>query len=85
MNPELEYDIGNKDVGTVLKPATPSVIRRGLCVLKYEGSLSLYLYMLIFILIVIYILWQIPILAKIPIILINTVALILGSICIILE
>ena len=54
MNPEVEYDIGNKDVGILLKPATPSVIRRGLCVLKYEGSLSLYLYMLIFILIVIY-------------------------------
>ena len=47
MNPELECDIANKDVGTLLKPATPSVIRRGLCVLKYEGSLSLYLYMLI--------------------------------------
>ena len=45
MNPEVEY--GNKDVGILLKPATPSVIRRGLCVLKYEGSLSLYLYLLI--------------------------------------
>ena len=47
MNPEVEYDIGNKDVGILLKPATPSVIRRGLCVLKYEGGFSLYLYLLI--------------------------------------
>ena len=41
MNPELELNISNKDVSILLKPATPSVIKRGLCVLKYEGGFSL--------------------------------------------
>ena len=30
-------DNSKKELGKVLKPATPSVIRRGLCVLRNEG------------------------------------------------